>query len=218
MLDNKSIGVLIPAYNEEKKIEHIIRRVPNFVDQIIVVDDGSYDRTREISKKCGALVFSHNKNRGKGASIKNGLSHIKTDIVVFLDADGQHRPEDIPNLVRPLVDNQADFVIGSRVFGGISDMPIIRIFSNTITSVLLRMRTGVKIFDTQCGFRATFSTYLQHKKFKSNRYEIESEMLLFAIRNKLRIKEVPIELIYTDSKSHFSGRDVINFLKSVILG
>ncbi|MFQ6125540.1 MAG: glycosyltransferase family 2 protein [Candidatus Heimdallarchaeota archaeon] len=216
--NQKTIGVLIAAYNEEKQIQTIIRRIPTFVDEILVVDDGSLDKTRKEALKTGATVITHRRNQGKGMAIRTGINHLKTDIIVFLDADGQHRPEEIPILVAPLLQGQADLVIGSRLFVGFGNMPRIRVLSSVITRALIRLRTGVHIHDTQCGFRAILRTHLQKMKLRSSRYEIESEMLLAAIKNKLRIKEVPISMTYGDEESYFGGKDVLNFIKSVISG
>ena len=154
--DKKTIGVLIAAYNEEKQIKNIIRRIPAVVDEILVVDDGSTDETRKEALKAGITVITHRQNQGKGMAIRTGIIHLKTDIIVFLDADGQHRPEEIPILVAPLLQGQADLVIGSRLFGGFSTMPRIRVLSNVITRFVIRLRRSVYINDTQSGFRAIF--------------------------------------------------------------
>lgn len=216
--NKKTIGVLIAAYNEENQIKNIIQRIPAVVDEILVVDDGSTDETRKEALKTGITVITHHQNQGKGMAIRTGITHLKTDIIVFLDADGQHRPEEIPILVAPLLQGQADLVIGSRLFGGFSTMPQIRVLSNVITRSIIRLRTNVHVNDTQSGFRAIIRTHLQNMNLCSTRYEIESEILLAAIKNKLRIKEVPISMIYGDEVSHFRGIDLLNFVKSVIYG
>ena len=214
----KTIGVLIAAYNEEKQIKNIIQRIPTLVDEILVVDDGSSDNTRKEALKTGVTVITHHQNRGKGMAMRTGINQLETDIIVFLDADGQHRPEEIPFLVAPLLKGQADLVIGSRLLGGFAHMPRIRVLSNAITAALIRLRTGVNVRDTQSGYRAIFRSHLQKMNLRSARYEIESELLLAAIRNNLQIKEVPISMIYGDEESYFSGKDVLNFVKSVIFG
>jgi len=214
----KSIGILIAAYNEEKMIKQIIQRIPTFVDEILVVDDGSTDQTRQEALNTGVTVITHRRNQGKGMSMRTGINHLTTDIIVFLDADGQHKPEEIPRLVTPLLKDQADFIIGSRLLKGFAHMPRIRAFSNFVTRSLIRVRTGFTIYDTQSGYRALSRAHLLQMDLQSTRYEIESEILLSAIRSKLRIMEVPISMIYGDEESHFRGKDVLNFLKAVMLG
>lgn len=210
-----SIGVLMSAYNEERHIRSVLQRIPMNVSQIVVVDDGSSDKTAELAQQSGVLVVSHPTNLGKGVAIQTGLKSITTDIIVFLDADGQHRPEEIPVLVDPLLNGTADLVIGSRLLNGIATMPPVRALSNLLAASIILLRTGHRVYDTQSGFRAIFSQHLLLMDLQSTRFEVESEILLNALQNGLRIIEVPISMIYGTKKSNFQVKDMFNFLKAV---
>jgi len=98
MLNGKRISVIIPAYNEEKRIGKVLQRIPEFVDEVIVVDDGSNDRTSEVARKFGVEVIRLERNEGKGKAMSEGIKAANGDIIVFMDADGQHRPEEIIKL------------------------------------------------------------------------------------------------------------------------
>ncbi|MHC1605501.1 MAG: glycosyltransferase family 2 protein [Candidatus Methanofastidiosia archaeon] len=210
------VSVIIPAYNLEDKIAEVVRRCPPEYE-IIVVDDGSCDNTYNIAKKTGARVYRHQKNEGKGRAMITGIPKATGDIVVFIDGDLQHRPEDIPKLVEPIQNGEFDMVIGSRRIGSRTKMPIIRRLSNKLTNIIIRMSTGLEISDTQSGFRAIKREYLSQMKLESRRYEIETEILVWASRLRLRVGEVHIDLVYGDTKSYFSPVDVWNFLKTALL-
>ncbi len=119
MLRGKEISVIIPAYNEEKLLPGVLEKIPNFVDEVIVVDDGSSDGTYPLalsfSKKDSKVkAFRLERNCGKGCAMREGIKYASGDVVVFMDADGQHRPEDVIKLVEPVIDGKADVVIGAR--------------------------------------------------------------------------------------------------------
>ncbi len=213
---NDSIGVLMAAYNEEKNIESVLQRIPKSISQVVVVDDGSTDKTAELAQQLSVLTVSHPINMGKGAAIRTGLKYITTDIIVFLDADGQHRPEEIPALVDPLLNGTADLVIGSRLLKGVATMPPIRALSNLLAASIIHLRIGHRVYDTQSGFRAIFRRHIQTMELQSTRFEFESEILLCALHNGLRILEIPISMIYGNHESYFRVDDMFNFLKAVI--
>jgi glycosyltransferase involved in cell wall biosynthesis len=108
------IVAAIPCFNTQEYIEQVIHGCNKYVDEVLVIDDGSTDATAQVAKAAGASVISHDKNRGKGAAMKTAIRNAKADIIVFLDGDGQHNPEDIPKLLDPIIQEKADFVIGSR--------------------------------------------------------------------------------------------------------
>ena len=206
------VSVIIPSFNVEKSIKEVINRIPEDIFEIIVVDDGSKDNTGKIAKKTRAKVVTHEVNCGKGRAMRTGISNSKGDIIVFLDADLQHKPEDIPSLIEPIQNGRADITIGSRLIGDISNMPIQRKITNFSSTALIRLFFGVKILDTQSGYRAIKRKFLEKMNLESNRYNIETEVLAYVGKFHMRVEEVPIETIYGDEKSHFKMRDIIKFI------
>ena len=154
------LSVIVPAYDEEKTIGSVLEKVKNTLKsmdyEIIVVDDGSTDKTSEIAKRQGVKVITNRVNMGVGFSIQNGFREIgkNTDIVVQLDGDGQHDPSEIQTLIKPILTNEADVVIGSRFLGSHAKMPWIKKTGNKVFSRLISLICGVKITDSQSGFRA----------------------------------------------------------------
>jgi len=195
------IVACIPAYNEEKYIAKVILQAKPYVDEIIVCNDGSTDMTEEIAKALGATVINHPENMGKGAAIKalfkEALKH-EPDIIVCLDADGQHDPSEIPKLIQPILNGEAEMVIGSRYLGEIrTEIPFYRRIGLAIINYLTRKTSKQPIRDTQSGFRAfTASTITHIQDFESNGYGVESEQLAIATKKGIRIKEVPINIKY----------------------
>lgn len=219
MLDGRSVTVIIPAYNEEKNIGEVLDRIPEFVDEVIVVDDGSGDSTYSVAyeralRNPRIKALKLKKNSGKGAAMREGIKHANGDVVVFMDADGQHLPEEIEKLVRPIVEGKADIVIGARKFEVAGKRPIHRMLSNIITTRLIRLKLGQYVYDTQSGFRAYRREFLP--EIESDRYEVETEMLIKAAKKGARIKEVPVSMIYGNEKSNFKFEDVLRFLRVLI--
>jgi len=206
------VSVIIPSFNVEQSIYEVVKRVPNDIFEKIVIDDGSIDRTGEMAKKAGAKIVTHDVNYGKGRAIRTGASVAKGDIIVFLDADLQHKPEDIYKLVEPIQKGRADITVGSRFLGNTKNMPLIRKMSNSISTTLIRIFFGINIRDTQSGYRAIKREFLEKMHLESERYNIETEILAYVGKFHMRIEEVPIETIYGDEKSHFSFIDVPKFI------
>lgn len=190
---------IIPAYNEEKTIAEVLNGTRLFVDEIIVVDDGSSDRTAQIAKSKNVIVVSHVINRGLGAAIQTGFEtakKLKADIVITLDADGQHDPSEISKFIQA-INQGADVVIGSRMLnkGG---MPWYRRVANWLGNIVTFFLFGALVTDSQSGFRAFNRLALDKIKIKTNRMEVSSELIAESKANKLNIKEVSIKAIYTD--------------------
>lgn len=211
--------VLIPAYNSERTLGELISRVLKILPQkekILVVDDGSKDKTLEIAKSNEIEFVTHSTNLGKGEALKNGFSWaIKNDFdfVLTLDSDLQHLPEKIPNFIQKQIETQADLVVGSRM-KNIKTMPLHRKASNTITSFLLTLRTGQRIEDSQSGFRLYSTKMLKNLTLTTSRYELESEVLIKAGIKGFKIDFVEIPTIYGDEKSEIRAfRDISNFVK-----
>jgi glycosyltransferase involved in cell wall biosynthesis len=190
----------LPAFNEEITIGSIVLLAKEYVDTVIVVDDGSSDRTATISEKAGAQVIIHENNAGKGCALKTGFetaSRLGADIIVTMDTDGQHNPEDIPKLTSPILDGTADMVIGSRYLNGhATDTPSYRRLGQTVLDVATSMNSGVDVTDSQSGFRAFAASTANVFRFKADGMAIESEMLADAGNASLRIMEVEIEVRY----------------------
>ncbi len=205
---------IIPAYNEEEKVGEVVRKALKHVDDVIVIDDGSLDKTLENSLDAGAIVVRHLKNRGKGAALKTGFKHalnLNGDIIITLDADGQHDPQEIPLFIKK-INEGFDVVIGSRFLGEKTKMPLQRVLSNKITTLLLRF-FGVKVSDSQSGFRAFKKEVLKEIKFNSERYIAESEILIETAKKKFRIGEVNIKTTYEGYSSKINPfLDTLQFI------
>ncbi len=169
-----------------------------YADRVIVVDDGSSDRTAEIAKKVGAEVIVHETNRGKGAALKTGFEAAKGyDVIVTMDSDGQHNPADIPKLIAPIIEGKADMVNGSRYLNGMDkNTPIYRRFGQIVLDRFTNVNSGLKVTDSQSGFRAFAGYTRDFFRFQSDGMAIESEMLADVGKAKLRVKEVEICVRY----------------------
>lgn len=191
---------VIPAWNEEKKLSQVIADVRSFVDEIVVVDDCSSDKTFDIAQQSGAIVLHHIINRHQGAALRTGteyaLSH-GADIVIHFDADGQFLADDIPAAVKPIIEDGYDIVFGSRFMGRDSNMPWLKknIFF-PIAKMVNLLILGVKMTDPQSGFRVMSRRAAQQIQIEQRGSAHCSEILAKAFRYKLRIKEVPITVIY----------------------
>ena len=196
------LSVVIPVFNEEQTVGNIIKRVKAVMAklgcgyEIIVVDDYSGDQSLEISKKAGARVYQLKTHMGKGYALRAGLAKAKGEIVVTIDSDGSHRPEELPLLLAPVLKNQADLVIGSRY---LSQKPVVarrlNAFGVRLFNFLIRLFTRTAVSDSQSGYRVMKSAVLAGMHLKSGEYEIESEMLVKTARLGFRVVEVPITFV-----------------------
>ena len=197
---NQLISVIIPLYNEENTIKNVIERIPNYHHyEIIVVDDGSTDdsikKVKEIHNRNIKLI-KHKKNQGYGAAILTGMENSCGDYLITLDSDGQHNPEEIPNLLEPLINNRADLVIGSRYLGKCHyKMPFYARVGAYFINFFLRMLYLQEVHDNQCGFRALRRDSIKITKgIKRKGMGFSTEILFKAAYNNYRIKEVPISV------------------------
>ncbi|MGD0954469.1 MAG: glycosyltransferase family 2 protein [Methanotrichaceae archaeon] len=192
------IAAILPAFNEEVSIGSMVLRARRYVDRVIVVDDGSSDKTAEVAEQAGAEVIQHPENRGKGAALKTGFEYLNGEkIVVTMDTDGQHNPSDIPKVVEPILKGEADMVNGSRYINGDKkDTPFYRRLGQIVLDNATRLDSGLNITDSQSGFRAFAASTKGVFRFKQNGLAIESEMLADAANAGLRIKEVEIGVRY----------------------
>jgi len=188
---------VIPAFNEDKSIVNIVQKTRKYVDRVIVVDDSSTDNTQELARRSGATVLQHSTNRGVGAAMITGLKYaqkLKPDIVVTLDADGQHRPEDIPRLIHPIIAMKADLVLGSRFLQKPPpNIPSIKYIGNKFFTFITSILARVKLTDTQTGFRALNQKALLALDLRSE-FTYTQEMVLILGHKKYCCLEVPIEV------------------------
>ncbi len=208
-----------PAYNEEKTVSKVVEGALKYTDGVIIVDDGSTDSTYKEAMKAGATVIRHNKNKGKGVALKTGFKkalETTADIVIVLDADGQHNPEEIPKLLKTMNYEDSDIVVGSRFLGDIKDMPRIRILSNTLTTMILRLYFGLIITDSQSGFRAYKRGVLEKVEFSAPRFSAETEILVDANRKGFKISEAGVQTLYGEEKSKMRNfEDTIRWIWDV---
>ncbi len=194
----KKVVVIVPAFNEAKTIGAVLDDLKSVEARVIVIDDGSTDSTRAITKSHGVAVFSHAVNRGLGASLQTGFKkaiQLGADYIVTFDADGQHRAKDITRLVEPIASGAADAVIGTRDFS--SHAPHVRKIYNSIANVIGYLVFGIYVHDTQSGLRAFRSQLLARFGPLGDRMEISSEIIGELKRCSARLQEVSIKPIYT---------------------
>ena len=193
----KSI-VIIPAFNEKENIGEVISKSLKYVDDALVIDDGSSDNTSKIAKKAGAKVITHTTNLGKGVALKDGFKYSEDyDIIVTIDGDGQHNPDEIPDVIKPIIDNNADVVNGSRYLNGFEEnTPAYRRVGQKVLDIATNITSGTHVTDSQSGFRAFSKKSLSCFRFRDTGFGIESEMLADAAENNLKIVEVLITVRY----------------------
>jgi glycosyltransferase involved in cell wall biosynthesis len=194
--------IVIPAYNEELTIASVVRDAVKIAERVLVVDDGSRDRTASLSKQAGALVIRHAVNRGVGAALGTGIEaavRLEADMVVTMDADGQHRAEDAAKVFDRLGQGDVDFVIGSRMLKGEGGhMPLHRVLFNSIGNVLTYLLFGVWVTDSQSGLRGLSRQAAGTIELRTNGMESLSEFIKEMKDRHWRLAEVPIKAIYTD--------------------
>src|SRR3989338_1304195 len=188
-------SVIIPTRNEEKTIEEIIKQASKYCNDIIVVDGHSKDKTREIASSLKAMVVLDDK-KGKGAALKIAASHSNMDIILFIDADGSHEINDIPKLVKPILDGKADLVIASRMLGGSDELHgtisnFLRNLGSNLVQLAINYRFNVRLTDCENGFRAIKRDVFNKLDLKANDFDIEEEIVLKSLKKKYRIMEIP---------------------------
>lgn len=194
-----TVSVVIPAYNEEKNIEEMLLRTHSTMEgigvpyEVLVVDDGSTDRTRFLAERHKVTLVANGKNRGKGHALKMGFQKASGDIIVTIDADGSHHPEEIPKLLKPL-SNGVDIVTGSRFTGKqeIGSTKKLHLLGNSLFNLLIRILTKKSITDSQTGFRAFKRKVIEETKIVCDGYAIETELTVKTLRNGFVMQEEPI--------------------------
>lgn len=207
------IFCIIPAFNESENIENVIKKVLVYVDKIVIVDDCSNDETLKIISKLNlfssVIILKHIINRGQGAALQTGNEYAiknKADIIIHFDADGQFIAKDIKNIIAPILTNKADIVLGSRFLNKKSNMPWAKInIIMPLAHLTNKIFTGRTLTDPQNGFRAMNIKTAKIIKIENDRMAHCSEIIFKTFKNNLKIKEVPVKIIYKDFGQKFSG-------------
>lgn len=208
--------IVIPAYNEEQVIGEVLRSLPKKLlgikrIVILVVNDGSVDKTAKIAKRNGAIVVTHIINQGLGSALSTGLEAAKlldVDIAITFDGDGQHNPAEIKKIIKPILLNKADLVVGCRMINP-KGMPLIKILGNIVMNFITYILLGTWSRDTQSGMRAFSRKAIDNIIIHSRGYEVSSEIIGEAKKKKLDVLEVPIKAIYT-KYSIGKGQNIFN--------
>ena len=214
-----TVIAVIPAYNEARFIGSVVLSAKRMVEVVIVVDDGSTDYTSEIAAAAGAEVVRLAQNQGKGAALNAGfraaLKH-HPDAVVMLDGDAQHDPEEIPSVINPVLAGKADVVIGSRFLTTKSDIPWWRQIGQHVLTGVTNVASGVKLTDSQSGFRAFSPRAVEQMAFHSGGLAVESEMQFQIQNSHLKWMEVPIGVSYRDGNKRNPVAHGIHVIDSIL--
>jgi glycosyltransferase involved in cell wall biosynthesis len=200
------VGIVIPAYQVEREIAGVIAgcAAVGGIAGIVVVDDGSTDKTGTVARDAGATLLVHPENRGKGAALLTGFTHASAedwDAVITIDGDGQNDPAVIPAFIQHFRKHHDDIIIGTRIRG--SGMPFPRRISNRISSLMVSRIAGVQVDDSQSGYRLIARKVWENLTFTCTRYDMETEVLIRAGRVGFKIGKVPVATTYADETSHF---------------
>jgi glycosyltransferase involved in cell wall biosynthesis len=213
------IFCIIPAWNEENNIKKAVGDAQPFVDEVVVVDDGSSDATSRKAIRAGATILTHISNRGQGAALGTGAEYALlkgADIIVHFDADGQFVGEEIKDVAGPIVEGQADIVFGSRFMGAKSNIPFKKKYLLLpLAHLVNRVLIGATLSDPQNGFRAMSADAARKIKIKQDDMAHCSEIIYKAFKNNLKIKEVPVTVIYHHFGSDFKRG--IRIVKDLLL-
>lgn len=194
-------AVVIPAFNEGNRLKDILVKIKDKAELIIVIDDGSNEnkKVRKEEADGNIIVLRHRLNLGKGAALKTGCEaalKLGAERIVLMDADGQHKPEDIPRFIDKMERDNLDIVFGSRIIG--RDMPLMMMLGNKFLSIATSLLFGIYISDTQSGFRAFKAAVYPKIKWNSSRYSVETEMIVNTGKKSLKFGEIEIQTIYHD--------------------
>jgi glycosyltransferase involved in cell wall biosynthesis len=198
---NMKVVAAIPCHNEERCVGSVVVKAKKFVDCVVVIDDGSTDATAEIASGAGAAVHAHGENRGYGAAIRSAMAEARrlgADILVVLDGDGQHDPNEIPSLIRPLVEGESDIALGSRFIGDGQKPPLYRRVGQRVLTATTNIGSGQRVSDSQSGFRAYSARALRELRLVESGMSISSEIQFAVSRSGLKVAEVPINVSYAD--------------------
>lgn len=215
MLSGILLSIVIPALNEEENLGFFLTELSSYLKEvqidheIIVIDDGSFDKTKYVASQNGAIVFSNQINQGKGFSLRRGFEHAKGEIIITMDADGSHDPRDIRKLLLPVL-NGTDVAVGSRfnTAEGRKTTTQINLFGNHLINLAFLILTGNFLTDSQSGFRAIKSNILKQMRINSKGFDIETELTLKPLIYGYSLREVPISI-----RNRVNGKSRVNPLR-----
>lgn len=225
-IDKKSdFLILIPAFNAEDTLRDVLHSIEPFSRNVLVVNDGSEDKTADIARSCSWVrLCEHEHNKGKGAALATGMTlaqELGYKTVITMDADGQHRPEEIPQFLEAYQETGAHIIVGSRFQNNSASkgsVPLVRLIANRLSSSLLSWRLGTRVTDGQSGFRLYDLAVVPLFSGLSPGFVWETQILVRAARNKLTINTIPITCYYPDGtkSSHYrSIRDSVEIIKAI---
>jgi len=217
-----NVWVVIPAYNEGRKISEVVNQVLEYTPNVVVIDDGSRDNTLAEAKKTSAWVLGHCVNRGQGAALRTGIEFALNkgaEIVVTFDSDGQHDVAEISKMIQPIVENRAEAVLGSRFLEGSHNAPLIRQMVLQGGVVFTRIVSRINVTDTHNGFRALSRSASQAIEINQDRMAHASEILDQITKNKISYTEVPVTINYSDETlaSGQSSWNAVNIVTRIII-
>ena len=218
-MSESNIFIVIPTYNEVKTIGPIVNHLRQRDFRVVVVDDGSKDKTIIEANKFGAELILHTKNAGKGRCIREGLEYAlenNCDAAITMDGDGQHNLDDIDKFIEEYKKSGADLILGNRLHNP-KKMPFIRRCTNLCMSFMISLLITEKVNDTQCGYRLISRKGIEKMKLNTTKYEIESEMIIEAKRRGLKMSPVNIDSIYEGETSQINPfLDTVRFIKFIV--
>jgi glycosyltransferase involved in cell wall biosynthesis len=212
-----SFCVMVPAYNEAARIEPVLTGIRHHAEHVVVIDDGSTDNTGDLARSAGCTVLRHEKNLGKGASLMTGFAYAREqgfEAVITIDADGQHDPACIPRFVETWQRTRIPALIGNR-FWDRKKIPLVRRWTNLVMSALLSRVMKTYLPDTQCGFRLLQTSLLPYLPVASQRFAMESEILLQLAVHGFRMDSVRIPVVYSGQTSRI--RPVVDSFRFVTM-
>lgn len=202
--------VILPALNEEHRLGKVILGTRRYTKKIIVVDDGSIDRTSNVAERLGVLALRHDVNLGKGAAMRTGVEaalSMGAKVICFLDADGQHDPSELPKMLQKVTEGY-DIVFGARKLD--SKVPLIRLLGNKVGCFLINLFFGIYREDLLCGFFCFKTKVYKKIRWETSRYGVETEIVARTGKNKLKYTEVPVKTIYLDKYKGVTILDAVS--------
>jgi len=198
---SRPIIAAVPAFNEARFIGSIVIQCRRHADIVLVIDDGSRDQTANIAEAAGAMVLRHEQNRGKGEGLNTAFAEarrLNARCLILIDGDGQHEAEEIPAVIAPILDGSADMTVGSRFLTTRSEIPGYRKVGQHGLTIATNLSSGVRLTDSQSGFRAFSAVAINALSFRGTGFSVESEMQFLVKEHRLKVAEVPISVVYEE--------------------